>query len=41
MIQYYNQNYTKDDISKILTEIKICINQGRFSVELNENRPDK
>lgn len=38
MNPYYNQNYTKDEIAVILKEIKTCIEEDRFTIELNENR---
>lgn len=38
MHSYYNQNYTKKEISTILKSIKNCIKNNRYTIALNENR---
>lgn len=40
MNTHYNQNYLKGDIDKILKKIQDCIKEGKFSMELNENRQE-
>lgn len=38
MNPYYNQRYTKDEISSVLKTIRECIVSGRYSISMNENR---
>lgn len=38
MNPYYNQNYTKEEISEVLGKIKNCVANNRFTIALNENR---
>lgn len=38
MNPYYNQNYTKEEISEVLEKIKNCVANNRFTIALNENR---
>ncbi|MDD2484724.1 MAG: hypothetical protein PHQ50_06865 [Eubacteriales bacterium] len=40
MSQYYNQNYTKDEISLVLQKIQECVSGGKYSVAQNENRAE-
>lgn len=40
MSQYYNQNYTKEQISAVLQKIQECIGSGKYSVAENENRAE-
>jgi hypothetical protein len=40
MNQYYNQNYTWEQINKVLQMIQDCIRSGRFIVSRNENRQE-
>ncbi len=35
--QYYNQNYTKEQIEAVLVKIKECVEAGRFQISMNEN----
>lgn len=38
MNQYYNQNYTKEQIGIVLQTIKDCIRENRYVISKNENR---
>lgn len=40
MSQYYNQDYTKDEISAVLQKIQECVSSGKYSVAQNENRAE-
>jgi hypothetical protein len=40
MSQYYNQNYTKEEISVVLQKIQECVSTGRYSVARNEYRAE-
>ena len=38
MNPHYNQNYSREEIDRILSKIKMCIRNGRCTISLNENR---
>lgn len=38
MKEYYNQNYTKEEIYVILQKIKDCINDNHYTISQNNNR---
>lgn len=38
--QYYNQNYTKEEVDAILNMIQNCIREGNYHIALNENRQE-
>lgn len=40
MNDYYNQNYTREEINTILAKIKDCIRSNRFIISLNNNRKE-
>lgn len=40
MSEYYNQDYTKEEIDIILKKIKNCVNENKFTVEQNKNRKE-
>lgn len=40
MNSYYNQNYTEEDINKILEIIKECIQNNNYTIAMNENRQE-
>ncbi|WP_156286012.1 hypothetical protein [Oceanivirga salmonicida] len=40
MKPYYNQNYTKKDIDKVLEKIKKCIINNNYIISMNENRKE-
>jgi len=40
MSQYYNQNYTKKEISAVLQKIQECVSRGIYTVAQNENREE-
>ncbi len=40
MSSYYNQNYTKQDIDKVLEKIKKCIINNNYTIAMNENRKE-
>lgn len=40
MSQYYNQSYTKEQISAVLQKIQECVSNGKYSVAQNENRAE-
>jgi hypothetical protein len=40
MSQYYNQDYTKEEISAVLQKIQECVSSGKYSVAQNENREE-
>lgn len=40
MNPHYNQDYTREEIDVILAKIKSCVENGRFSISLNENRQE-
>jgi hypothetical protein len=37
---YYNQNYSREEIEKILDKIKKCVSSGKFTISQNENRQE-
>jgi hypothetical protein len=37
---YYNQNYSREEIEKILDKIKRCVSSGKFTISQNENRQE-
>ena len=39
-INPHDQNYTKEDIEKVLLVIKQCVKAGRFIISQNENRQE-
>ena len=40
MKTYYNQNYSYEEIEDILSKIKTCISNGRYTISLNERRQE-
>lgn len=40
MNPYYNQNYSREEIEKILDKIKRCVSSGKFTISQNENRQE-
>lgn len=40
MNPHYNQNYTEEDIRKILKTIKNCIRNNNYTIAMNENRQE-
>lgn len=40
MNPYYNQNYTKEQITDVLQTIQDCIREDRFIISMNEKRQD-
>lgn len=40
MSQFYNQNYTKAQISAVLQKIQECVGAGKYSIAQNENRAE-
>lgn len=40
MNQYYNQDYTKEQIGIVLQTIKDCIRENRYVISKNENRQE-
>lgn len=40
MNQHYNQNYTREEIDRILAMIKDCIGEDRFIISTKENRQE-
>ncbi|HCS73537.1 MAG TPA: hypothetical protein DIW17_06650 [Clostridiales bacterium] len=40
MSQYYNQDYTKEEISSVLQKIQECVSNGKYTVAQNENRAE-
>lgn len=41
MSLHYNQNYTKEQVEKILNQIKVCIENNRFNISLDaKNRSE-
>lgn len=40
MNQYYNQNYTIEQIDAILDKIKYCVNNNNYTLAMNENRQE-
>lgn len=40
MNRYYNQNYTEEEIARILQTIKGCIASGEYQIALNRNRQE-
>lgn len=40
MNSYYNQDYTEEDITKILETIKECIRNNNYTIAMNENRQE-
>jgi hypothetical protein len=37
---YYNQNYTKEDISAVLQKIHECVRCGKYTISQNDNREE-
>jgi hypothetical protein len=37
---YYNQNYSREEIERILDKIKRCVSSGKFTISQNENRQE-
>ena len=37
---HYNQNYTHEEIDEVLSRIRSCVEKGRYSISLNENRQE-
>jgi hypothetical protein len=40
MCQYYNQNYSEEDVAAILQRIQDCVRDGNYSISLNEFRKE-
>ena len=40
MNPHYNQNYTREEIDAVLAKIKSCVEKGRYTISLNENRQE-
>lgn len=40
MSEYYNQNYTKEEVDVILQKIKNCVNNNRYIISQNQNRKE-
>lgn len=40
MNPYYNQNYTKEDINKVLKIIKECVENDDYTIAMNNNRQE-
>lgn len=40
MNSYYNQNYSEEDINKVLEIIKKCIQDNNYTIANNENRQE-
>ena len=40
MNPHYNQNYTHEEIDEVLSRIRSCVEKGRYSISLNENRQE-
>ena len=40
MNSHYNQNYTHEEIDEVLSRIRSCVEKGRYSISLNENRQE-
>ena len=40
MNPYYNQNYTRQEIDDVLAKIKACVENGKYTISLNENRQE-
>lgn len=40
MNPYYNQNYTREEIKAVLGRVKSCVERGRYTISLNENRQE-
>lgn len=40
MNPHYNQNYTRKEIDAILTQIKACVEKGRYIISQNGNRQE-
>jgi hypothetical protein len=38
--EHYNQNYTKETISAVLSLIQNCIEQGNYTISMNNNRQE-
>ena len=36
----YNQNYTREQIDEVLGKIKYCVENGSYTISLNENRQE-
>lgn len=40
MNPHYNQNYTREEIDRVLAKIRACVERGCYTVSLNENRQE-
>ena len=40
MCQYYNQNYSEEDVAAILQRIQNCVRDGNYSIAMNEFRQE-
>lgn len=40
MSVYYNQSYTKEDISIVLQRIHDCVKSGKYTISQNDNREE-
>jgi hypothetical protein len=40
MNPHYNQNYSREDIDTVLTKIKSCVGNNKYTISLNENRQE-
>lgn len=40
MSVYYNQSYTKEDISIVLQKIHDCVKNGKYTISQNDNREE-
>lgn len=40
MNPHYNQNYTREEITKVLEQIKQCIASGKYTISLNGKRQE-
>lgn len=40
MNPHYNQNYSREEIKDILSKIKECISNGKYTISLNERRQE-
>lgn len=40
MSEFYNQNYSREQIVSVLTTIQDCVREGRYIISKNENRQE-
>jgi hypothetical protein len=40
MSEFYNQNYSREQIVAVLTAIQDCVRESRFIISKNENRQE-